>query len=114
MGKNMRFGMLLLVLPLLCIACSCQNSGSKQTGEPARIIIGFDTAIRSPDPELIAMLGRDLGCELQLLQAIGGNAYVYHCATTDSETALTQKLNGLSKHKGVYYAEMDRKRKIQN
>jgi hypothetical protein len=110
----MRFGIFWLALPLLCIACGCQNTGGRPAGELSRVIIGFDPTLRTPDPELLALLGRDLGCELDLQQAIGGNAYVYNCATTDDETVLTRKLNGLGRHKGVLYAEIDRKRKIQN
>ncbi|HEX5057454.1 MAG TPA: hypothetical protein VFX02_13285 [Gammaproteobacteria bacterium] len=107
--------MLWRILPLVCIVWGCQNTGSQQAGaNPARIVIGFDETVSSPDPALLIRLGDALGCELQLIRPIGGNAYVYNCQTADDEASLTSKLDGLSQHKGVRYAEMNRKRKIQN
>jgi hypothetical protein len=111
----MDFRLLWLTLPLLCTACACQKTSDLQASSaPARIIIGFDETANSPETELTASLSKELGCELQPLQALGGNAYVYNCATTDAEELLTQKLEKLGQHKGVRYAEMDRKRRIQN
>jgi hypothetical protein len=111
----MHYRSFLLVLPLLCSACGCQNTGAPQAiAKPARIIIGFDETVNSPDSELSARLGKELGCELEPLQALGGHAFVYTCLTADAEEALVQKLNRLGQHKGVRYAEMDRIRKIQD
>ncbi len=110
----MRFRLLGLALTLFCNACGGQNAASLQAALPsstARIIIGFDETVKSPDT---AILGRELGCELRPLQSLGGNAYVYTCVTTDTEELLTRKLDKLSRHKGVRYAEMDRKRQRQN
>lgn len=112
----MRVRLLFRALPLLCLACACKNPGSPQAAQAAtaRILIGFDETVQTPGNELLASLGRELGCELQPLHPVGGNAYVYNCATTDTETSLARKLDTLNKHKGVRYAEIDRKRKIQN
>lgn len=110
----MRFRMVWLALPLLCNAWGCQNVGPATAVRPARIIIGFDEAANSQDKQFTASIGKELGCELQPLQALGGNAFVYNCATADTEELLIQKLERLGQHKGVRYAEIDRKRKIQN
>ena len=109
----MRFRNFCWLLPLLCIACSCQNPAGRPA-TTARVIIGFDETASPPGRELLARLGGELGCELQTVQQIGGNAYVYNCVTAEDEASLTRKLDGLGQHKGVRYAEMDRKRKIQN
>lgn len=112
----MRFG-LLTVVCCLCLAWGCQNTGGSQNGRTsfARIIIGFDETVNPPgDDELLSRLESELGCELQPLQAIGGNAYVFNCPTAHSEELLTRKLGGLARHKGVRYAEIDRKRRIRN
>lgn len=111
----MRVRLLFWVLPLLCLACACKNPGGAQPAqtEAVRIIIGFDETAGTPDSGLLASLSHELGCELEPLHAIGGNAYVYNCMTTAAEDALTRKLHVLDKHKGVRYAEIDRKRKIQ-
>jgi hypothetical protein len=111
----MDFRLLWLALPLLCTACGCQKTNDLQASmAPAHIIIGFDETVTSPDAQITSSLSRELGCELQPLQALGGNAYVYNCATADTAESLTQKLENLGRHKGVRYAEMDRKRRIQN
>lgn len=112
----MRFG-LFAVLPCLCLAWGCQNTGGSQNTQAAstRVIIGFVESVTPPgNNELLSLLGRELGCKLQPLQAIGGNAYVYNCPTTDTEESLTRKLDGLARHEDVRYAEIDRKRGIQN
>jgi hypothetical protein len=111
--------LLLLALPLLCAACGCQNTGEPKTADmtaATRIIIGFDETVGagSSATELTTSLGKELGCELQPLQSLGGNAYAYNCVTADNEKVLTRKLNSLGQHKGVRYAEMDRIRKTQN
>lgn len=114
----MRLRMLWCLLPLCGIACGCQNTGGEQGGEAAimRIVIGFDETVNASDPdsELLSQLGSALDCELRPVQQIGGNAYVYNCVTSDDEASLTRKLDGLGQHKGVRYAEMDRRRTIQN
>jgi hypothetical protein len=111
----MRLGLLMLAVSLL-FAGGCRNTAGSQTapnGAP-RVIIGFDEKANPPGNELLSTLGRELGCELQFLQAIGGNAYVYQCLTADKEEALARKLEALGRHKGVHYAEIDRIRKIRN
>jgi hypothetical protein len=114
----MRFRSFGWVLPLVCIACSCHNTGDRQDSLAAaprtRIIIGFDETVQTPGAELLAQLGATLGCQLQPVQAIGGNAFVYNCVASDDEASLIRRLDGLGQHKGVRYAEIDRKRKIQN
>jgi hypothetical protein len=115
----MHIRLLWLALPLLCAACGCQNTGEPKAAPVTavnRIIIGFDETVGagSSATELTTSLGKELGCELQPFQALGGNAYAYNCLTADSEEVLTRKLNSLGQHKGVRYAEMDRIRKIQN
>jgi hypothetical protein len=113
----MRFHMLsTLPLYLFCVAAGCQNAAGPQAGQiaSARVIIGFDETVHTPDARLLANLGRELGCELQALQALGGNAYVYRCTTADTAESLTRKLDALGRHPGVRYAEMDRTRTIQS
>jgi hypothetical protein len=105
------FRVLWLVLPLLSNACNCQPTAASAA---TRIVIGFDEGITDPASELTASLSKELDCELQPLHALGGNAYVYNCTTSDTEAALTRKLHALNQHKGVRYAEIDRIRKIQN
>lgn len=113
----MRLGLLTAVSGL-CLIWGCQNTGggSQNTpNSPARVIIGFDETVNPPgDKELLSRLGSELGCALRPLQAIGGNAYVYNCVTADTEELLARKLDGLGRHKGVRYAEIDRKRGVRN
>jgi hypothetical protein len=116
----MHIRLLWLALPLLCAACGCRNTGEPKTTPMTtavkRIIIGFDetAGAGSSATELTTKLGKELGCELRPLQTLGGNAYVYNCVTGDTEEVLTRKLNGLGRHQGVRYAELDRIHKIQN
>jgi hypothetical protein len=114
----MHIRLLWLALPLLCAACGCQNTGEPRTAPATatRVIIGFDETVGagSSATELTTSLGQELGCKLEPLQALGGNAYAYNCVTADTEETLTRKLNALGRHKGVRYAELDRIRKIQN
>jgi hypothetical protein len=111
----MRFGLLIVAVSLL-LAGGCRNTGGPKTaaGGVARVIIGFEESANPPGNELLSILGGELGCELQVLQAIGSNAYVYKCQTADKEETLTRKLEALGRHKGVHYAEIDRIRKIRN
>jgi hypothetical protein len=115
----MHIRLLWLALPLLCAACGCQNMGEPKTA-PAlaatRIIIGFDETVGADTSatELTTSLGKELGCKLEPLQTLGGNAYAYNCDTADTAETLTRKLNALGQHKGVRYAELDRTHKIQN
>lgn len=113
----MRFGLLTVVVSCFCLAWGCQNTGGSQNERTslARIIIGFDETVNPPgDDELLSRLGSELGCELEPLREIGGNAWVYNCPTAHSEELLTRKLDGLARHKGIRYAEIDRKRRIRN
>lgn len=101
-------------------ACTPHNhavsSGPEANNSQAvRIIIGFsDPGFDYRHPAFLETLSRDLDAEVTFLRPLSGNAALYLCRIRDPIDTFFTRLQNLSAHSDIEYAEPDQKRMKQN